>query len=102
MAGAVAFVHPSVNESFGIVLLEAWLAGTPGLVHARSAVLRWQCAQSNGGLWFRHYPDFEEALLRLLDDPPLRHALGAAGRAYVRRTYAWPAVEQRLFAALDA
>src|SRR5690606_15446772 len=26
MAGAVAFVHPSVNESFGIVLLEAWLA----------------------------------------------------------------------------
>ncbi len=102
MAGAVAFVHPSVNESFGIVLLEAWLAGTPGLVHARSAVLRWQCAQSNGGLWFRHYPDFEEALLRLLDDPPLRHALGAAGRAYVRQNYAWPAVEQRLFAALDA
>ena len=102
MAGAVAFIHPSVNESFGIVLLEAWLAGTPGLVHARSAVLRWQCAQSNGGLWFRHYPDFEEELLRLLDDPLLRHALGAAGRAYVQRTYAWPAVAQRLFAALDA
>ena len=101
MAGAGAFVHPSVNESFGIVLLEAWLAGTPGLVHAQSAVLRWQCAQSNGGLWFRHYPDFEEALLRLLDDPPLRRALGAAGRAYVQRTYAWPAVEQRLFQALD-
>ena len=30
MAGAVAFIHPSVNESLGIVLLEAWLARTPG------------------------------------------------------------------------
>lgn len=102
MAGAVAFIHPSVNESFGIVLLEAWLAGTPGLVHAKSAVLRWQCEESNGGLWFRHYPDFEEALLRLLDDPTLRRALGQNGRAYVQRAYAWPAVEQRLFQALDA
>ena len=101
MAGAVAFVHPSVNESFGIVLLEAWLAGTPGLVHADSAVLRWQCRESGGGLWFRHYPDFEEALLRLLDDPPLRRALGESGRQYVRRAYAWPAVEQRLFQALE-
>jgi len=101
MAGAVAFVHPSVNESFGIVLLEAWLARTPGLVHAKSAVLRWQCQQANGGLWFRHYPDFEEALLRLLDDAALRRALGQNGRAYVERAYAWPAVEQRLFQALE-
>ncbi len=101
MAGAVAFIHPSVNESFGIVLLEAWLARTPGLVHAKSAVLRWQCEQSNGGLWFRHYPDFEEALLRLLDEPALRRALGQNGRAYVERAYAWPAIMQRLFQALD-
>lgn len=101
MAGAVAFIHPSVNESFGIVLLEAWLARTPGLVHAKSSVLRWQCAESNGGLWFRHYPDFEEALLRLLDEPALRRTLGQNGRAYVERAYAWPAVEQRLFQALD-
>ena len=102
MAGAVAFVHPSVNESFGIVLLEAWLARTPGLVHAKSAVLRWQCQQANGGLWFRHYPDFEEALLRLLDDPALRGTLGENGRRYVQTAYAWPAVEHRLFSALDA
>ncbi|MBN1268589.1 MAG: glycosyltransferase family 4 protein, partial [Kiritimatiellae bacterium] len=53
MAGAVAFVHPSVNESLGIVLLESWLARTPALVHARSEVLRWQCARSRAGLWFR-------------------------------------------------
>jgi glycosyltransferase involved in cell wall biosynthesis len=102
MAGAVAFIHPSVNESLGIVLLEAWLARTPALVHAKSAVLRDQCARSGGGLWFRHYPEFEEELLVLLDDPVRRRAMAESGRAFVLRTYSWPAVEQRLFAALDA
>ncbi|NQU40293.1 MAG: glycosyltransferase family 4 protein [Lentisphaerae bacterium] len=102
MAGAVAFCHPSVNESLGIVLLEAWLAGTPGLVHAHGEVLRYQCESSNGGLWFQIYPEFEEAVLLMLNQPETRRALGQAGRAYVLREYAWEAVEKRLLAALDA
>jgi glycosyltransferase involved in cell wall biosynthesis len=102
LAGALAFIHPSVNESLGIVLLEAWLARTPALVHADGAVLSWQCRRSGGGLWFRHYPDFEEELRLLLDQPGLGERLGAAGRAYVEREYAWPAVDARLFTALDA
>jgi len=100
LAGAVAFVHPSTLESLGIVLLEAFLARTPALVHAGSAVLRWQCRRSGGGLWFRNYAEFEEELLRLLDDPPLRQALGAAGRSYVLREYDWTVVLGRLKAAL--
>ena len=102
MAGAVAFLHPSVNESFGIVLLEAFLARTPGLVHAKSRVLVSQCKAANAGLWFRHYPDFETQLLYLLDNPEARAALGARGREFVAREYAWPAIERKFFAALDA
>ncbi len=102
MAGAVAFIHPSVNESFGIVLLESWLARTPALVHAKSEVLKWQCERSGGGLWFRHYPEFEEELLLLLADADLRRRMGEAGRDYVRRVYSWESVEKRLFAALDS
>jgi glycosyltransferase involved in cell wall biosynthesis len=102
MADALAFVHPSVNESLGIVLLEAWLAGTPGLVHGGSDVLRWQCEHSNGGLWFRAYPEFEECLLLLLRDENTRQAMGEAGRHYVLGAYTWDAVEQRMFAALKA
>lgn len=101
MAGAVCFIHPSVNESLGIVLLEAWLAGTPALVHAKSEVLRDQCLRSGGGLWFRYYPEFEECLLRLLDDADLRRRLGASGGDYVRRHYSWPAVEARMLRTLD-
>jgi glycosyltransferase involved in cell wall biosynthesis len=102
MAGATLFCHPSVNESLSIVLLESWLNETPALVHADSEVMRFLCRQSNGGLWFRSYPEFEESLALLLDRPETRRAMGAAGRAYVTREYAWPTVERRLLDALDA
>jgi glycosyltransferase involved in cell wall biosynthesis len=102
MAGALAFCHPSSNESLGIVALESWLAGTPALVNAGSVVLVDHCRRSRGGLWFGNYPEFEEALLRLMDDEPLRRALGAAGRAYVLAEYSWKRILPRLAEALDA
>lgn len=101
MAGAVCFIHPSVNESLGIVLLESWLAGTPALVHGKSAVLRDQCRRSGGGLWFNYYPEFEECLLRLMDDTTLRTSMAESGRNFVLSEYSWPAVSSRLFNALD-
>jgi glycosyltransferase involved in cell wall biosynthesis len=102
MAGAVAFCHPSVNESLSIVLLESWINETPTLVHAGSEVMRFLCRRSNGGLWFGSYPEFEESLSLLLDRPDTRREMGQLGRSYVQREYAWPAVEQRLLGALDA
>ena len=101
MAGATAFIHPSVNESLSIVLLEAWLTGTPCLVTAFSDVMRYQCEQSGGGLWFRSYPEFEEQLTLLLDRPELRLELGRSGRAFVEREYNWSVVARKLFHALD-
>jgi glycosyltransferase involved in cell wall biosynthesis len=59
------------------------------------------CRTSNGGLWFKNYPEFEEALSLLLTRPALRTAMGKAGERYVRETYSWPAVETRLMAALS-
>ena len=101
MAGAVAFLHPSVNESLSIVILEAWLVGTPCLVTAFSDVLRYQCEQSHGGLWFRNYPEFEAQLSLLLDRPEIRDQLGQNGKQFVKREYNWDAVEKRLLTALD-
>jgi glycosyltransferase involved in cell wall biosynthesis len=100
MAGALAFVHPSLNESLGIVLLESWMAGTPALVHAAGRVLVHQCRASGGGLWFGSYPEFEECVNLLMDRPELRSSLGRRGRDYVLDRHAWNAVEQRLETAL--
>lgn len=101
MAGAVAFCHPSVNESLSIVILEAWLAGTPSIVHSQCDVTRYQCATSNGGLWFSTYPEFEEELTLLLQNPGLRNALAGSGREYVLREYSWDMTQKRLLRALD-
>jgi len=101
MAGALAFCHPSVNESFGIVLLESWLAGTPALVHAKCAVNRHHCRQSGGGLWFASYPEFEEELLLLHGNRLLRDRMGSAGREYVLREYDWKNIESKFRAALE-
>ena len=101
MAGALAFVHPSIYESLGIVLLESFLARTPALVHAQSPVLRWQCQRSGAGLWFRQYPEFEEELLLLMEHADLRRRMGAHGREFVLREYTWEAVARRLLARLD-
>ena len=66
-----------------------------------SEVLRWQCERSNGGLWFGTYPEFEEELLLCMDNNDIRSKMAQSGREYVRREYAWQAVVDRLFAALD-
>lgn len=100
MAGAVAFCHPSTNESFSIVILESWLAGTPVLVHAAGDVMPDHCRKSKGGLWFRNYPEFEEELSLLLEKPALRDTMGKSGQRYVQTEYAWDSVEGRLLKAL--
>lgn len=102
MAGAVAFVHPSVNESLSIVVLESWLARTPVLVHEKGVVLKWQCESSCGGLWFKSYPEFEAELSFLLDDPGASAKLAAQGRRYVLERYSPEAVRERLRAALES
>ena len=61
-AGALALCQPSLLESFSLVMMEAWLAGTPALVHGRCAVTRDHCLASNGGLFFEDYFEFVEAL----------------------------------------
>jgi glycosyltransferase involved in cell wall biosynthesis len=100
-AAATVVCQPSVNESFSIVLMEAWLAGTPVLVHARCPVTTYHVTRANGGLAFADFYEFAEALSCLLDEGPLRATLGAQGRAYVEAEYAWPAVTRRLLSTLE-
>lgn len=94
-AGALALVNPSGLESLSLSLLEAWCEGTPGLVNARSDVMREHTARSGGGLTFTTYADFREALDVLTGDGERARAMGKAGQAYVLEEYGWPAVRAR-------
>ena len=94
-SASLALCQPSVNESFSIVLMEAWLAGTTALVHAGCAVTSHHCLRSNGGLLFRDYFQFEEGLLCLMEDRELRDALAARGRRYVLKEFSWDTILKR-------
>ena len=96
IAAADVLINPSFYESFSIVILEAWLAGTPVLVNGWCAPMVEHCTASGGGLHYTGVADFEIALSRLLDEPATRADLAAAGSDYVRRRYAWSAVSARL------
>ena len=87
---------PSPYESLSVIVLEAWAMGRPVLVNAACRVLEGQCVRSGGGLFYRGYAEFAEALRVLVADPALGRALGRAGRAYVRREYDWDVVEERV------
>jgi glycosyltransferase involved in cell wall biosynthesis len=99
-AAADLFVHPSVHESFSIVLMEAWLQGTPALVHAGCAVTRQFAEASGGGLTFRDFGEFAAVLDLLLPDADLRRELGRRGRAFVLETCRWEDVARRSVEAL--
>lgn len=93
---ALCLCQPSVNESFSLVLMEAWAAGTPALVHAGCDVTRDFCVESGGGLYFSDYPEFAECLLLLSENEAARKALGERGSAFVKSRFSWDAVTKRL------
>lgn len=101
MAGAVAFIHASVNESLSIVLLESWLAHRPVIVHSCGVVLRSQTSRANGGLWFRDFVEFNECLELLLADKKLADALGESGRKFTLSEYSPDAVRRRFIETLE-
>jgi glycosyltransferase involved in cell wall biosynthesis len=75
--------QPSTNESFSIVLMEAWLLGTPVVVHGQCAVTRHHVVESSGVVRY------------LGSEVGARERFGVAGRAYVCEQYSWAAVLQR-------
>ncbi len=100
-AGAAVLLHPSRLESLGMVMLEAWLTGTPALVNSGSPVLVDHCRTSGGGLWFDDVETFCLALEQMLTDDALRDRLATAGREYTRTTFSWEEVRRRLLGALE-
>ncbi len=98
---ATAICQPSTRESLSLVLLEAWLAEVPCLVHGDCAVTRHHVERSGGGLWFDDYPTFHEALDLLLDNPDLRRKMGRLGKRYLLENYSWDAIEERFREVLE-
>lgn len=98
---ALALCQPSRNESFSIVLMEAWLLGTPVLVHAGCEVTKHHVMESGGGLYFGSAYDFSAVLAELHENTGLAKELAGAGLAYVETKYSWSAVLERFDRVMD-
>lgn len=94
---AAMLLLPSQAESFGIVILEAWLHATP-VVAARAGGIPAVVDDGENGLLvpFSDVPALAAAMQRLLAEEPLRNRLGRSGQDKVQREYAWSGVASRV------
>ncbi len=77
------FCNPSWNESFSIVIMEAWLAKRPVIVSDHCAVTRNFAEETNGGLWYNNRQEFSACLEYLLTHKAVAKRMGENGCKYV-------------------
>ena len=92
---ALFLCQPSTNESFSIVIMEAWMVGTPVVVHGSCPVTRHHVEESRGGLYCSSAHDLAGVTKYLLSSPDARREHADFGAAYVAREYSWSAVLER-------
>jgi glycosyltransferase involved in cell wall biosynthesis len=83
-------VLPSAEESFGMVLIEAWMCGKP-VIGADIAPTRCIIDHGTDGLVAKpdDSADLAEKILELLANPTTRATFGKRGRAKVMSRYTW-------------
>ncbi len=88
MAGASAFVYPSLYEGFGFPVAQAMAAGVPVITSNTSCLPE---VAGDGALFVdpRSVAEIRAAMEKLLASPALQQELRAAGVARARREYRW-------------
>jgi glycosyltransferase involved in cell wall biosynthesis len=95
------FAAPSRQESFGVAVVEAGACGLPSVVTAVGGLPEVVLHERTGLVVPAENPAaLAAALRRLALEPETGRRLGAAARAHVASTYAWPASLDAMEAAL--
>jgi len=94
-AASLLLCQPSKNESFSLVIMESWLGKRPVLVHEDCAVTKNFVIESNGGLYFKNFLDFEGAVNYIRDNVSVSDQMGMNGYEYVNRMFDWDVVTNK-------
>lgn len=95
MQNAKALVNLSNNESFSIVMMEAWLVGVPVIASARCAVTTGHVRRAHGGLFVDSQEEFSAGLACLENDEQIRTSLGVNGKYFASREFSHDVVLKR-------
>lgn len=96
------FVSPTWAEGFSNTILEAMATGLPVASTRVVGVVDCVTDGVNGLLVEPRSPrSLADAVARLLDDPPLRHALADTALEMVRAQWSWPVAAARIQAIYD-
>ena len=98
---SMGVINLSENESFSIVIMEAWLCGVPSVVSAKCAVTRGHVSRCNGGLFVSDKDEFCQALKHLEENEPVRRRLAANGQQYLLREFSFDTVLGRYLGELE-
>ncbi len=86
------FIMPSVAESFGMVVCEAWLLRKPVLGNRNCAAVASLIQEGRDGLLAATSVEFADRAEEILRDPALGRTMGENGYGKVLDQYTWDAV----------
>lgn len=89
MAGAKLLLVPARQARIPISMLESMALSVPILANGSSEVLRNHCLQSNGGLYYQNYFEFEGALHYISDHPEVYMQMCTNAQTYIAENYSW-------------
>lgn len=95
MASSLCLCNPSRFESFSLILMESWLCGRPALVYGGCDVTKKFVAESNGGLYFNNYAEFETCINYMRKHTEISSEMGENGRKFVIENFAWDVIVKK-------
>ncbi|MFH1353933.1 MAG: glycosyltransferase family 4 protein [bacterium] len=94
---AIALVHPSYYEAFGIVMAESLAAGNP-IVARNIAAIPFVVPHQKAGLLFNNKQELLYSLTSILSDRDLRKKLASQGFRHVQQNFTWDKSIKKLIA----
>jgi len=102
LANAIALINLSENESFSIVLMEAWLNKIPVIVHGKCQVTRGHAVRANAGLFPENADEFIGCINYLSENNYDAKQMGVNGLNYVKDNYTHDKVLEKYLTVLES
>lgn len=94
-SAATIFCNPSSVESFSIVIMESWLAGTHVIVNGYCGVTRDFVVNFSAGLYYKNIDEFIECINYLLENKEIAENMGINGKNQVIKNFSWDVITKK-------